>query len=130
MRSRCSEAPPPGLLVGVEEFNRGDFFRCHETLEALWLAERDPIRFLYQGILQIAVGFYHLSRHNYTGADNLLRRGMGRLKPFAPRCQGVNVQRLLDDAARCHRVLTGLGPEGVKSFDLSMLPTIEVKGDD
>ena len=35
----CLEPPPPGLLAGIEEFNRGEFFECHETLEELWMAE-------------------------------------------------------------------------------------------
>ena len=47
----CLEAPPAGLLKGVAEFNRGEFFECHESLEELWLAEERPIRSLYQGIL-------------------------------------------------------------------------------
>jgi len=45
----CLEAASPAFLEGVEEFNRGEFYECHETLEALWLAEPRPIRGLYQG---------------------------------------------------------------------------------
>src|SRR5262249_20822635 len=48
-------APPAELVRAVEQFNRGEFFECHETLEALWMAEAEPLRRLYQGILQVGV---------------------------------------------------------------------------
>ena len=28
----------------MDEFNRGEFFACHETLETLWKQERAPVR--------------------------------------------------------------------------------------
>ena len=75
----CADPPPAELLVGIEQFNRGEYFECHETLEALWVAEPTPLRRLYQGILQVGVGFYHLRAGNYRGATGLLtlRQGGG-----------------------------------------------------
>ena len=75
---RCSESPPPRLRRGIEQFNRGEFYEQHETLEEEWLAERDPVRYLYQGILQIGVGFEHLRRDNRAGARALWQRGRAR----------------------------------------------------
>ncbi len=72
---RCVELPPPQLLKGVEQFNRGEYFEQHETLELLWRAETRPVRQLYQGILQIGVAFYHLQRCNYHGVVYMLTRG-------------------------------------------------------
>ena len=56
----CHEPAPPVLLDGLEQFNAGDYWECHETLETLWIAEPRPVRDLYQGILQIGVAFHHL----------------------------------------------------------------------
>src|SRR5215204_5064695 len=61
---RCADPPTPALLQGIAEFNRGEFFEQHETLEAAWIDEADPVRYLYQRILQIGVRFHHLSRGN------------------------------------------------------------------
>ena len=58
--SWCQDLPPPQLLEGVEQFNRGEYFEQHETLELLWRAETRSVRRLYQGILQVGVAFYHL----------------------------------------------------------------------
>lgn len=120
------ESPPPGLLAGIEEFNRGQFFECHETLEALWLAEPRPIRRLYQGILQIGVAFYHLQAGRYRPVLTLLERGSGYLQPFAPQCMDVDVARLLDDAARCLVQVKRLGPDSLHDLDLSLIPRIEI----
>ena len=33
MASRCGESPAPALLRGIEQFNRREYFECHEVLE-------------------------------------------------------------------------------------------------
>src|SRR4051812_18903953 len=86
-----ADVPPAALRAGIEQFNRGEYFECHETLKALWLAEPTPLRRLYQGILQVGVALHHLRAGNYRGASGLLARGIGYLEPFAPRCLGVDV---------------------------------------
>lgn len=122
----CLEPPPPGLLAGIEQFNRGEFYECHDTLEELWMAEERPIRCLYQGILQIGVAFYHLRAGRYRPVVYLLDRASGYLQPFAPSCMGVDVSHLLDGAARCLAQVKRLGPGGLNRFDWSMVPRVEI----
>src|SRR5881275_3277975 len=97
--SVCNEAPPALMLEGIAQFNRGEYFEQHETLELLWRAETRDVRRLYQGILQIGVAFHHLRRRNHHGTVYMLTRGSKYLAPFAPRCQSVDVEALLADAA-------------------------------
>ena len=123
----CERPPPPGLLAGAAEFNRGEFFECHETLEELWMRESRPVRRLYQGILQIGVAFYHLREGRYRPVVFLLTRGSGYLQPFVPTCMGVDVSHLLDGAARCLAQVRRLGPSGLDRFDWSMVPRVEIR---
>lgn len=44
----------------VSLFNKRDYYKCHDVLEALWNNSQDPTRTLVHGILQCAVGFHHL----------------------------------------------------------------------
>jgi predicted metal-dependent hydrolase len=81
---------PPGLVKGIEEFNCRDFYQCHETLEELWRVYDRPERECIQGIIQIAVGYYHHLRDNRVGALKLLNRGLGRIQMFQPTCLGVD----------------------------------------
>lgn len=107
---RCGEPPPPLLLTGILRFNAGEFWACHETLEELWRPEPDSVRYLYQGILQIGVGFYHLRRGNYRGAVNKLTSGREYLAPYAPACHTVDVARLLREAGGVRDRLVDAGP--------------------
>src|ERR1700731_3622612 len=99
----CDEPPPALLREGIAQFNRGEYFEQHETLELLWRAERRDVRYLYQGILQIGVAFHHLRKLNHHGTVYMLTRGSRYLAPFAPRCQNVDVEALLRDAAAALR---------------------------
>ncbi|MFQ4138857.1 DUF309 domain-containing protein [Nodosilinea sp. PGN35] len=86
----------PRLGEGLALFNQGDYYACHDVLEAIWM-EADPLeKPFYQGILQIAVGLYHLGNHNWRGACILLGEGVNRLRPFEPTYGGVDVERLAD----------------------------------
>ena len=78
----CQGPLPAKVLEGFRLFNARAFFEQHEALEEAWLAEPEPVRDLYRGILQIGVGFYHLERQNFRGARNLLTYGMDRLAPL------------------------------------------------
>ena len=103
---RMAEDPdglPDLALKGIEEFNRGEFYECHEYLEEAWMQEPRRVRFLYQGILQVGVGFYHLQNGNWRGATGLLRNGTQRLKEFEPDTLGIDVARLVRESERCPR---------------------------
>lgn len=123
-REGWDEAPLPAFLHGIEQFNQREYFECHETLEGIWIKEQRPIRTLYKGILQVGVGCYHLLRNNYRGAIIKLDSGARYLEPFAPRCLGVDIARLIADARTLHSVLMQLGPEHFREVDLRLLPII------
>ena len=126
--ARVSEIPedlPELALKGIEEFNRGEFYECHEYLEEAWMQEPRRVRFLYQGILQVGVGFYHLGNGNWRGATGLLRGGTTRLKEFEPETLGVNVSKLVRQSEHCLRELELLGRERIDEFDASNIPKVE-----
>jgi CheY-like chemotaxis protein len=120
-------APPPALCRGVEQFNAGEYWACHETLEALWNAEPGPIRDLYQGILQVGVAFHHLKHSNYAGAIKLFRRGLPRLRDLPEVCQGVHVGDLRVAARRIHDAAVELGPDRLPELNMPF-PLIVVDG--
>ena len=126
MPSWCHEPPPPQLLEGIAQFNRGEYFEQHETLELLWRAEPREIRRLYQGILQIGVAFHHLRRRNHHGTVYMLTRGSMYLQPFAPRCQTVDVAALLAAADAALTAVRALGPGRLGEFDWRLAPRVRV----
>ena len=77
------------------------------------------MRGLYHGILQVGVGFHHWSNGNFHGASTLLEEGIERLRPFAPRCQGVEVETLIADATAARERLIALGADGMPSVEVA-----------
>ncbi|HUG55809.1 MAG TPA: DUF309 domain-containing protein [Candidatus Limnocylindrales bacterium] len=129
MRARCDEPPPAELRRGIEQFNAGEFFEQHETLELLWRATAAPVRDLYHGILQVGVGFHHWRNGNFHGAGVLLDEGITRLGPFAPECQGVDVAGLIAATRAARDRLVELGPGRMAEFDLTAAPRIRLTRD-
>ena len=130
MEEKEEEAPlqaPPGFFWAIAQFNRREFFECHETLEEIWLMEPSELRRLYQGILQVGVGFYHtIKRKNYRGATTLLQGGINYLRPFAPSHFGIDVAGLIAAAERALAHIQELGPEHIAEFDLGYIPQISL----
>ena len=122
---KVPEEPPALVLRGIEEFNRRAFFEAHEYLEEAWRGEPRPVRSLYQGILQVGVGFHHQQNGNWRGTTNLLRNGIARLEEFEPEAFGINVSRLVHECERCLRELEKLGREQVMEFDRALIPKVE-----
>jgi predicted metal-dependent hydrolase len=120
----CAEDPPPALLEGIAQFNRGEYFEQHDTLERLWRDERREVRRLYQGILQIGVAFHHLRRGNDHGTRYMLTRGMLYLHRFPPVCQRVDVARLIAAAERALAEVERLGPSRLSAFDWRLAPRV------
>jgi predicted metal-dependent hydrolase len=120
----CSAPLPPAALAGMRLFNAGEFFEAHEELEAAWRAEPGPIRNLYQGVLQIAVAYLHITRDNYAGAIKVYGRALKWLDPLPDVCQGVDVAQLKRDAAEVFAEVKRLGPERLSAFDRSLFKPI------
>ncbi|AFY70530.1 protein of unknown function DUF309 [Thalassoporum mexicanum PCC 7367] len=97
----------------IAQFNQGDYYACHDTLEAIWIEAPEPERNFYQGLLQIAVGIYHLSNQNWRGSLILLGEGIRRLQQYEPTHRGIDVETIVDRSAELLRTLQRSGKEGV-----------------
>jgi uncharacterized protein len=116
---------PPSFYTALRQFNAGDYFECHETLETLWIPEKRPVREVYQGILHVAVGCYHLTaRQNWVGAVNQLGKALRRLARWPGVIGGVQLDRLREDAERLRNHLIEIGRGRVREFDTTLLPVI------
>jgi predicted metal-dependent hydrolase len=122
----CDGPLPAGVLQGIEQFNRREFYACHDSIELVWVDEPWDVRLMYQGILQISVAFYQVQQGNRPGMVKMMARGKGKLLPFLPACQGIDLEGLLAEVERCEAALRELGPEGMVEFDADLLPIIRV----
>jgi sugar phosphate isomerase/epimerase/predicted metal-dependent hydrolase len=123
----CDAPLPEGVLEGIRLFNQGQFYECHEEIEHEWHAERGPVRQLYQGILQIGVGFHHIRGGNQRGAVLLLTDGIAKVSGFLPICRGVDTGSLVMQSQRCLDMVASLSSGELASFDWDLVPVINVQ---
>ena len=93
----------PRFKKGLELFNEGEYFECHEVIEELWLETdpKDPHRDLYKGVIQAAAAIYQFERGILSGAAGLFNASVGYLEPYQPKALGLDVARLIKDMKRC-----------------------------
>lgn len=100
---------------GIEQFNSGHYFECHDTLEELWHGTRGHDRRFLQGLIQVSVGFYHFFNHNYKGAASQLTRGLGKLDGYRPAHRGTELELFTQEVVRwlamAERAVQGDPPE-------------------
>lgn len=111
---------------GIEEFNNQYFFEAHDTWEELWMDTAGEHRLFYQGLIQTAVGFYHLSNNNYKGACSQFNKALAKLDRYLPEYHGIKTQMLRDRVRGCLREAEELGSGRSATFDERMIPRVEL----
>jgi hypothetical protein len=125
----CAGELPPAVIEGIRLFNDGRYFEAHEELETAWKEESGPVRDLYRGILQVAVGYLHIQRGNYTGARKMFIRCRRWLVLFPDQCRGVDLGQLKHDFTIVEETLKRLGPEHIGDLDPALLKPVRFAGE-
>ena len=126
MARQCDEPLPPDAREAVERFNTGEYYKQHDLFEALWMAERGPVRDLYRAILQVGIAYYQITRGNQRGALKMLLRCVQWLALLPDVCQGVDITQLKADAAAVRAELERLGPDRMDAFDRALLKPVRI----
>ncbi len=115
--------PSDSLSKAVEEFNQQEFYRCHDTLETLWMEASEPHKTFYQGILQIAVACYHMSNNNWRGAVILLGEGIRKLVQYEPDYLDIDVSSFTESSYQILIALQQTNPQETQQFYQQLITT-------
>ncbi|WP_232696829.1 DUF309 domain-containing protein [Brevibacillus daliensis] len=94
---------PQQYLDFFQKFNEHEFYECHDLLEEIWMEQKQN-KFL-QGLLQMAVGLYHLEYGNIKGARWMFQNAQKYLKAYAPFYWDLDVEDVLNYLECCLQVL-------------------------
>ena len=122
----CAEPLPELARSGIELFNQGAYYKCHDALEEAWMLDQGPGRDLYRGILQVGIAYYQIERGNFRGAVKMLLRVRQWLEPLPAICRGVDVAGLRADAERVYSALVADGADRLAEFDRSLFRPIRL----
>tara|TARA_B100000212_G_scaffold161047_1_gene121054 strand:- start:531 stop:905 length:375 start_codon:yes stop_codon:yes gene_type:complete len=91
------------LQEAIDLFNNQKWYEAHDAFEDIWNDLVGDERQIVQGILQVSVSQFHLSKGNLNGAMILLGEGLGRIKNRVSEDLGIdllflcrNLESLLD----------------------------------
>ncbi len=127
IRTACQEPLAALARHGIELFNQGEYYQCHDDLEEAWRQDASDGRSLYQGILQVGIALYQIQRGNYRGAVKMLLRLRQWLDPLPDTCRGVHVAALRQNITAIQASLLSLGSDRIEDFDWKIVQPILFK---
>ena len=88
------------LFTALNLFNNHEWYEAHDAFEEIWNSADGDERQVIQGILQVSVSQFHLSKGNLNGATILLGEGLGRINTRTKINLGIDLEsfcRCLED---------------------------------
>ena len=106
---------------GLEAFRKHEFYDAHEYWEDLWSDYYLHDAKFIQGLIQLSVGYFHISNLNINGAKGLLNKCIPKLEYFSPEYRDLDITLILDSV---NITLEYLDKHGVENFNWSLVPKI------
>ena len=97
MNEESTNSFKDSLFVALNLFNNHEWYEAHDAFEEIWYSVDGEERQVIQGILQVSVSQFHLSKGNLNGATILLGEGLGRIKTRT----NINIGLDLESFCRC-----------------------------
>ncbi|MDB3868783.1 DUF309 domain-containing protein [Candidatus Marinimicrobia bacterium] len=79
---------------GLRAFNKREFYDAHEYWEEIWTEYRLPDAKFIQGLIQLTVGFYHLTNQNLNGARGLFGKCQKKFDDYNGLHRGLSVEKI------------------------------------
>ena len=118
--------PEPDVLFqrGLDAFNARAYFDAHEHWEELWSEYQLPDRLFIQGLIQMAVGCFHVTNDNLNGARGLFSKALPKLEAFQPEHRYLDVTSIV--AFTRHALERVQNIDNSDEFDMSDVPLLEL----
>ena len=113
MKAKLKKSAGEYFEEGIELFNQGHFFDCHEAWEEVWKRAHGAEKLFYQGLIQAAVAILHAQRGNRDGARSLYAKARAKLDPIAPQHMGLAIGKLRDDLAEFFEIVLSEQPRAL-----------------
>ena len=108
--------------MGLESFNNSNYYDAHEHWEDLWSDYRLSDAKFIQALIQLAVGYFHITNNNKNGALGLLNKCKPKFELYRPKCREIDVEIILTQVNLSIDCLNNI--EEMKDFDWDIVPKI------
>ena len=107
---------------GIILFNDKKYYDAHESWEELWAEYRLDDDIFIQGLIQLAVAFFHITNLNLKGSRNLFIKCLPKLKVFPPNHRNLNLFEIIGCVESCYKKVNSI--EISNHFDWDLAPKI------
>ena len=108
---------------GIKSFNENQYYDAHELWEELWADYYLPDANFVQGLIQLSVGYFHITNRNINGANGILNKSIKKLEPYSPICRGIDIVYLIEHASSSLQNLSDIN--NISDFNWEFSPIIK-----
>tara|TARA_B110000263_G_C15309958_1_gene512511 strand:+ start:3830 stop:4204 length:375 start_codon:yes stop_codon:yes gene_type:complete len=110
------------FLNGIKAFNNRRYYDAHEYWEDLWSDYQLKDAKFIQGLIQLSVGYFHITNLNINGAKGLFNKCLLKLELYKEGARGIDVILIIDAV---HKTIYNLNKiDNIKDFNWNNAPTI------
>lgn len=109
----------------IEQFNKGEYYECHDLLEEIWMEDKRN-KFL-QGLLQLAVAVYHFENGNISGSRALFNSSSKYLQPYRPKHWDLDLEVIIKYIEKALSILPDKKKISLDEIKKIEFPKIELK---
>ena len=108
---------------GIEAFNNRQFYDAHEYWEELWLDYKLNDPNFIQGLIQLAVSYFHLFNQNLKGARSMIKKCLKKFDPFQT-TRGIDVIELKSKICNVQKYIDNI--DNINDINDSYIITLKV----
>ena len=108
---------------GIEAFNNRKFYDAHEYWEELWLDYKLNDAQLIQGLIQLAVSYFHLFNQNLKGARSMIKKCLKKIELYQT-TRGIDVIELIAQIYSVQKYLNKI--DNTNDINTSYIITLKV----
>jgi len=127
MNIREDESKEKLFVDGLNAFNNGKFYDAHEFWEDLWSDYILVDAKFIQALIQLSVGYFHISNFNKNGAIGLLTKSINKFELYPSRHRQINVKLILDSIGKSLLDLNNI--KKIEDFNWNLVPEIKISNE-
>ena len=112
------------FLSGVDAYNAKSFYDAHEYWEDLWSDYKISDPEFVQGMIQLAVAYFHITNSNKKGAISLFNKSLSKLENNISTSRITNLPKIIDSIINARDFLELC--DDIHQFNWDMMIKIKV----
>ena len=112
---------------GLKAYNEREFYDAHEYWEDLWSDYVLPDAKFIQALIQLSVGYFHITNSNINGANGLLKKCVPKFEMYLPTKRGIDIGEILTQVDASLENLKLI--DNISDFDWDLVKKIKINNE-